>query len=422
METTQRGRQRFEVPAGDVAAGQWRRRGPRRTQRAEVRLQLFERLLRKDPVGRELAADDRQRRREAGWGVEVERVVACHGRGARRSVVLQGADAGKAPDDVAGPDRPIEAAIHHVAQVLRFDGLDGGRAGLAGPGHVGRADQREIVEIGNHEHDAPVRVLQRIGVVALVQPRHDDVAALHEAQRPCAGPTEPAREHFADPRACRVDDGARDDRVGMRIGIRFVADLRVPCLAVARRAHEAMADANVGAALGRVFRVQDDEAAVVGRAIRIGEAEAQVRAQGRAIRRLRKVRAFRGGERAAAAHPVVQEEPETHGPRGPEPAAVREHEAAALDEVWRDRKQPLALRQRLPHEAQVEVLEVAQAAVQQLAGGGGRVMREAVLLDQQHGEAAAGRVTRDAGAVDSAADDEQVVAQVVHPAVAMTEG
>ncbi len=46
---------------------------------------------------------------------------------------------------------------------------------------------------------------------------------------------------------------------------------------------------------------------------------------------------------------------------------------------------------------------------------------EAVLLDEEHGKAAAGGVACDAGAVDSTADDEQVVGQVVYPAVAMTE-
>jgi hypothetical protein len=33
---------------------------------------------------------------------------------------------------------------------------------------------------------------------------------------------------------------------------------------------------------------------------------------------------------------------------------------------------------------------------------------EAVLLDEQHGKSAASRVARDAGAMDAAADDEQV--------------
>ena len=37
------------------------------------------------------------------------------------------------------------------------------------------------------------------------------------------------------------------------------------------------------------------------------------------------------------------------------------------------------------------------------------VWARAVLLDEKHGEAAAGRVACDAGTVDSAADDKQIV-------------
>ena len=96
-------------------------------QRAEVRLQLLERLLRKDAVGRELAADDRQRRREAGGRIEVERVVARHGRGAASSRRPASARMpAKLQTTSAGLDRPLEGAIHDVAQVLRFHRLDGG--------------------------------------------------------------------------------------------------------------------------------------------------------------------------------------------------------------------------------------------------------------------------------------------------------
>src|SRR5581483_720889 len=57
----------------------------------------------------------------------------------------------------------------------------------------------------------------------------------------------------------------------------------------------------------------------------------------------------------------------------------------------------------------LEVLEIAQAAVDQLGRGRRGRLREIALLHQQHLEAAARRVARDAGAVDAAADDEQVV-------------
>ena len=48
---------------------------------------------------------------------------------------------------------------------------------------VGGADQREVALVGNREDDALVGVLEDVGVVVVEQPRHDDVAALDQAQR-----------------------------------------------------------------------------------------------------------------------------------------------------------------------------------------------------------------------------------------------
>ena len=45
----------------------------------------------------------------------------------------------------------------------------------------------------------------------------------------------------------------------------------------------------------------------------------------------------------------------------------------------------------------------------QLGGGRRGAGGEIVLLDQQHAQAAAGGVARDAGAVDAAADDGEIV-------------
>ena len=67
-----------------------------------------------------------------------------------------------------------------------------------------------------------------------------------------------------------------------------------------------------------------------------------------------------------------------------------------------------ALVQRLVDQAEVAVLEVAQAAVDQLgrhaAGAGGEV----ALVDEGDAQAAQGGVEGDAGAGDAAAEDEQV--------------
>src|SRR5205085_2883047 len=68
----------------------------------------------------------------------------------------------------------------------------------------------------------------------------------------------------------------------------------------------------------------------------------------------------------------------------------------------------LALLERLAHQAELVLFEVAQAPVDELgaprAGGAGEVR----LLHQCHRQAPPRGVTGDAGAVDAAADDEEV--------------
>ena len=94
----------------------------------------------------------------------------------------------------------------------------------------------------------------------------------------------------------------------------------------------------------------------------------------------------------------------------------RQHEAHRPDEVRRHAQQHLALDQRLAHQAEPAVLEIAQAAVDQLGGGRRGAGGEIVLLDQQHAQPAAGGVARDAGAVDAAADDGEIVSRPCLPA------
>jgi hypothetical protein len=71
-------------------------------------------------------------------------------------------------------------------------------------------------------------------------------------------------------------------------------------------------------------------------------------------------------------------------------------------------EQRLALDQRLAHEAELEVFEVAQPAVEELGRGRRGRAREVALLGQQDRQAPPGRVPRDAAAVDAAADDEEI--------------
>ena len=54
------------------------------------------------------------------------------------------------------------------------------------------------------------------------------------------------------------------------------------------------------------------------------------------------------------------------------------------------------------------MFQIAQPAMDQLGGGGGRAAAEIGLLAQKHRPAAPGGIPRDAGAIDAAADDDEV--------------
>ncbi len=79
-----------------------------------------------------------------------------------------------------------------------------------------------------------------------------------------------------------------------------------------------------------------------------------------------------------------------------------------MHEVRRERDHQLALEQRLAHEPKVEVLQVAQPAVNELARAARCTRGEVRALQQRDAVAARGRVERDARAGDAAADDDHV--------------
>ena len=87
---------------------------------------------------------------------------------------------------------------------------------------------------------------------------------------------------------------------------------------------------------------------------------------------------------------------------------MREHEAHRPDDVRGVAQEHRALAQGLAHESEVAMLQVSKPAVDQLGAGRRGVRGQIVLLAEQHVEAAPRRVPGDAGAVDAAADDEQV--------------
>jgi hypothetical protein len=77
-------------------------------------------------------------------------------------------------------------------------------------------------------------------------------------------------------------------------------------------------------------------------------------------------------------------------------------------QMRRDAQQNLALGERLAHQPQPPLFEIAQAAVDELAAGHGRRGRQIVLFHQHDIEPAAGGVPRDARAVDATAHHQQI--------------
>ena len=113
-------------------------------------------------------------------------------------------------------------------------------------------------------------------------------------------------------------------------------------------------------------------------------------------------------QQLARAQQVVNEQPEPQHQRRAQAGQRRQHEAHRPDHMRRHAQQHFALVQRLAHQPEGAVLEIAQAAMDQLAGGRGGAGGEIVHLDQQHAQAAAGGVAGEAGSVDAAADDGEV--------------
>src|SRR5258706_8440434 len=105
---------------------------------------------------------------------------------------------------------------------------------------------------------------------------------------------------------------------------------------------------------------------------------------------------------------VVEKKSDADHPARPQLGNVRHDEACRPDEVAGDAQQDLALGKRFGHEAELVLLEVAQAAVDQLRRRRGGRAREIGALDEQRRQAAPGCVARDPGAVDAPADDEEV--------------
>ena len=114
-------------------------------------------------------------------------------------------------------------------------------------------------------------------------------------------------------------------------------------------------------------------------------------------------------ERARSGEPVVEPEAGTQLPRRHPAAAIERHEeAAGAREGRRHAGHSCALRQRLAHQRELPVLEVAQPAVEHVARLAAGAACEVATLEHGDGEAVAGCETRHREPDDPAAHDHEV--------------
>jgi hypothetical protein len=244
----------------------------------------------------------------------------------------------------------------------------------------------------------------------LEQARHHDVAALHEpqalgGQRFAPGRLRHAAQERFGPRPRGVDHGPRAHRAVGAVG---PFKRGHPAVGAALRMDAAGARENLGAARLRVERVQHHQPRVVDPAIGVDEAALVLVLQRLAGRVLAQVDAARTRQHLALGQVVVHEQADADHPGRPHGRVVRHHEAQRPHDVRRALEQHLALLQRLAHQRELVVLQVAQPAVDQLGGRRRGVRGKIVLFAQHHAPAAAREVACNAAAIDAAADDQHV--------------
>jgi len=75
----------------------------------------------------------------------------------------------------------------------------------------------------------------------------------------------------------------------------------------------------------------------------------------------------------------------------------------------RGAQQHLAFLERLAHQVEFIMFQIAQTAVHELGTGRGGMRGKIVALDQQHFQPPARRIACDSDAIDAAADDGQII-------------
>ncbi len=265
------------------------------------------------------------------------------------------------------------------------------------------ADQREIALIGAGENQPPVGVLEHIDVVAIEQPPDHDLAHLHQAKLGHWLP-QYGFGNGRGPGPGRIDERARRDHLAMA-----AIDRHQPPDLAAFGAGAARAGADHGAPRRGIDGAQHHQPGIVDDAVGIFERGAERPLQRIADRMMGDVDGRGRRQTAARGQPVVQQQPRPQLPRRAFIGMGGDRKAHRTYQMRRDREPDVALGQRATDAKEGPAFQPCQIAVDQPWRGLGCARAEIALLQQDHAQAAAGGVARDADAVQPAADDREIV-------------
>jgi hypothetical protein len=162
-------------------------------------------------------------------------------------------------------------------------------------------------------------------------------------------------------------------------------------------------------------RVEHDHASIVHPAVRVFESLREQRLQGLSSLVPTHIEHGSRRQKLAAAKVIVKEKPEADQPcRADTALVIGQDETHRPDDVRRHRPENFTLHQRFAHQTKLVVLQIAQAAVNELRRAGRRTRGKIVHLGERNGITATDGVTRDSAAVDAATDNKNIVNLTAH--------
>ncbi len=254
-------------------------------------------------IGGQLAAEHREQRPIAGAIAECERVVAGDRRGLVGLVIAKRPDACIAVADVGAAQLMLEVRVDDGQQVIDLLVGDPYLCRIAVVLVVGGADQVELAEVRRDEHDAPILVLQDVGVVTLIEFRHDDMAALDQAHAVRRSLPELLFDERGYPRSGGVDQRAGADRKPAAV---LTLQMQMPEPLAAARADAASAGVDMRAQLACGHGIEYHQPRIVDPAIGIFEAVGDLVLE-RAVGT--ETQAARTAELLALAEVIVEKQP-----------------------------------------------------------------------------------------------------------------